>query len=148
LHIGDDYYSIGINGKNSEFHAAMGLAIFPHINEIIEKRKIISNLYDTLFASLPLTKPIIRENAEYNFAYYPIIFNTEQELLKVKNLLFKNEIVTRRYFFPSLNRLPYVTGQDCPVSEDISKRVLCLPLYPDLPLQEVERIVALVKHVL
>lgn len=147
-HIGDDYYTIGINGKNSEFHAAMGLAIFPYIDVIIEKRKTITNLYNQLLSELPLTRPRIREHTIYNYAYYPIVFNNEESLLKVKNHLQNNETVSRRYFYPSLNKLPYVIGKDCPVSEDISKRVLCLPLYPDLPINDVERIVALIKYVL
>lgn len=147
-HIGDDYYTIGINGKNSEFHAAMGLAIFPYIDVIIEKRKVLCNLYDQLMVGLPIKKPLIRESTEYNYAYYPIIFNNEEALLEVKDHLHTNEIVTRRYFYPSLNKLSYLTGEDCPVSEDISKRVLCLPLYPDLSMEDVQRIVALIKHIL
>jgi dTDP-4-amino-4,6-dideoxygalactose transaminase len=147
-HIGDDYFCVGINGKNSEFHAAMGLAIFPHINDIIYKRKAITNLYNQLLSELPLTRPQIREQTIYNYAYYPIIFNNEEALLEVKDHLYTNEIVTRRYFYPSLNKLSYLTGEDCPVSEDISKRVLCLPLYPDLSMEDVQRIVALIKHIL
>jgi dTDP-4-amino-4,6-dideoxygalactose transaminase len=53
----------------------------------------------------------------------------------------QNNIYPRRYFYPSLNTLPFLSGSNhCPVSEDISSRVLCLPLYHDLQPEEVERI--------
>ena len=144
-HVGDDYFSIGINGKNSEFHAAMGLAVFPYVNEIISKRKSISEQYDKLLNGLPIKKPVIRTGTEYNYAYYPIIFDSEEKLLQTIDLLLKNEVGTRRYFYPSLNNLPYVKGSVCAVSDDVSRRVLCLPLYPDLPMAEVDRIAQLIK---
>ncbi len=144
-HIGDEYYSIGINGKNSEFHAAMGLAIFPQIEDIINRRKKISDLYDTLILGLPIQRHTLREGTTYNYAYYPILFNHEADLIRVKNHLQINDVNTRRYFYPSLNNLPYVMNNPCPVSEDVSARALCLPLYPDLSLQDVEKIVELIK---
>lgn len=131
-HIGDDYFSIGINGKNSEFHAAMGLAILNYITYIIDERKRISELY-----SGSLSKCLERPSFDspefiYNYAYYPVIFKTEANLLASKDILMKNSINARRYFYPSLNLLPHLQGQanKCPISEDISRRVLSLPLYP------------------
>jgi dTDP-4-amino-4,6-dideoxygalactose transaminase len=148
-HIGDDYYSIGINGKNSEFHAAMGLAVLPYIEEIIAKRKNITQLYNTFLNELNILKPQIRKDTDYNYAYYPVIFNSESELLKVMQALKENQVNTRRYFYPSLNALPYIQkSYPCPVSEDISKRVLCLPLYPDLALDDVRRIAELIINTL
>jgi dTDP-4-amino-4,6-dideoxygalactose transaminase len=141
-HTGNDYYSIGINGKNSEIHAAMGLCILPKIEYLIEKRKNISALYDDeLFKNNLIIKPVIRENTEYNFAYYPVIFHSEKALLKVCEALNKENIFPRRYFYPSLNELPYLQNQNaCKVSEDISLRVLCLPIYDSLSDQEVQMI--------
>ena len=81
---------------------------------------------------------------EYNYAYYPVIFKSEGQLLRVKDALFKKEVNTRRYFYPSLNKLPYHTGNDCPVAEDIAKRVLCLPLYHDLTDDQVMQIVGII----
>nr|MBA3706425.1 DegT/DnrJ/EryC1/StrS family aminotransferase [Bacteroidota bacterium] len=70
------------------------------------------------------------------------------DLLKVKDHLEKNQVNTRRYFFPSLNKLPYLKiSADCPISEDISKRVLCLPFYQQLSDDEVVFICSLIKSV-
>ena len=65
-------------------------------------------------------------------AYYPVIFKTETKLLSIQELLNKANIYPRRYFYPSLNLLPYTDKKSCPISENIASRVLCLPLYHDL----------------
>jgi dTDP-4-amino-4,6-dideoxygalactose transaminase len=127
-HIGDDYFSIGINGKNSEFHAAMGLANLKYVEEIIEKRKVISLVYNKELSS-KFIKPIALPYTKYNFAYYPIIFENEKQLLKAKELLAQKDIFVRRYFYPSLNQLPFLHSKfKCEVSEDVSKRAMSLPL--------------------
>lgn len=149
-HIGDDYYSIGINGKNSEFHAAMGLAMFPKVSGIIAERKKIFEQYNLL---LPPTLVKHRYNInsfEYNYSYYPVIFESEKILLLVRKKLLEIMVNTRRYFYPSLNVLPQV-GKDiysCPVSEDISARVLCLPLYPGLSENEIKNIAEVINKTL
>ena len=130
-HIGDDYYCDGINAKNSEFHAAMGLAVLPYIHQIIEDRKRISLQYDSILPSF-LIRPFTNESDfEYNYAYYPVIFEKEEQLLRARKALFDAKINTRRYFYPSLNNLPHVSNisQVCSISEDISKKVLSLPLF-------------------
>jgi dTDP-4-amino-4,6-dideoxygalactose transaminase len=122
----------GINAKNSEFHAAMGLCILPHMSDIIARRKALSERYD---AQIPkgLSRPNMPEGTEYNYAYYPVFFPNQEALLHTKAALEQAGIGTRRYFYPSLNTLPYLSEtQACPVSEELSSRVLCLPLYPDL----------------
>jgi len=129
-HVGDDYYAAGINGKNSEFHAAMGLANLPYLPSIIESRKQASEMYDTLLAPLGLQRPVALEGTTYNYAYYPVLFKNEASLLAIKDSLQANGIVPRRYFYPSLNTLPYLKDKSsCPVSEDVAARVLCLPLF-------------------
>ncbi len=140
----DDYHLVGINGKNSELHAAMGLCLLPRIEEFIRRRKEISAVYDRELVDVPLTRPVRAANVEFNYAYYPVIFKTEKDLLIVKSQLEKNGINTRRYFYPSLNRLPYLQGESCPVSEDISTRILCLPLYYELLDSEAQEICALI----
>jgi dTDP-4-amino-4,6-dideoxygalactose transaminase len=84
-------------------------------------------------------------DTEYNYAYFPVIFEDEAQLLRLKADLAAHDIDTRRYFFPSLNQLPYVTGEHCPVSEDLSTRVLCLPFYPQLGDEQVRRIAAIIR---
>lgn len=137
---GEEYTTAGINGKNSEFHAAMGLCNLKYVNEIILKRKKISEIYDK-FLGNKFVRPHIPKGVNYNYAYYPIIFNTEEELLSTQKCLRKKGIETRRYFYPSLNKLAYLLEyRSCPVSENISKRILCLPLFSELLHEEVERI--------
>src|SRR5690606_30608404 len=72
----EDFWGLGINAKNSELHAAMGLCVFPYIEEIIRKRRELSLLYDTalLNDNLHIRRPEIPAETEYNFAYYPVIF--------------------------------------------------------------------------
>ena len=145
-HVYDDYLSVGINAKNSEFHAAMGVTLLPVVPKIIERRRILSDLYDSHLKKIGLIRPEALPETQYNYGYYSIVFNTEVELLRVRAGLANLEINTRRYFYPSLNELPYLTKKySCPISEDISKRVLCLPLYPDLELSSVEHICSVIK---
>jgi len=147
-HIGDDYYSIGINGKNSEFHAAMGLCNLPYIDDIITSRKTIAARYLSNLKTLPLAFPKIPQSVEYNYAYFPVFFQDEKKLLTVREKLSLQNINTRRYFYPSLNKLPYINSiNNCPVSEDIAKRVLSLPFYPQLTFEEVDLICSLIKGV-
>ncbi len=137
------FFGVGINGKTSEFNAAMGLCILPKVPELIEARKRISELYDDLLKSTSLKKPELPEATEYNYAYYPVLFETEEQLLETRKRLNENSVFPRRYFYPSLNTVNYMGKQDAPVSEDVSKRVLCLPIYFDLAENDVRRIATL-----
>lgn len=146
-HIGEDYFSMGINGKNSEFHAAMGLAVMPKIGDIILKRKEVSNLYDTLLNFKEVSKPVIPDETIYNYGYYPVIFKSEEIVLKVMNALLQNNISARRYFYPSLNQLPFLKEyQPCSVSEGISKCILTLPLFHDLSEIDTRRIAEIINQ--
>lgn len=126
------FWGLGINGKSSEFNAAMGLCILPKIDEIIAKRKYDVELYQTLLSNSNLKFIKIRENTNYNFAYFPIIIESEELLLRVKDSLNQFEIYPRRYFYPSLNSLDFLSPENMPISDDISRRILCLPLAYDL----------------
>lgn len=143
----EQFLGEGINGKNSEFHAAMGLVNLNYIDAIIEKRKELSDNYDQLLAGLKVTKQRIETNTIFNYSYYPVLFNNEETLLKMKKSLEEYEIFTRRYFYPTLNRLPYVTFQDTPVADDVSRRILCLPLYHELSILEQEIIARILLRV-
>jgi dTDP-4-amino-4,6-dideoxygalactose transaminase len=136
----EDFWGLGINGKNSEFHAAMGLCVLPYVNQIISARKQISSRYDELLEAIDLTRPQCPANTVYNYAYYPVIFKNEEILLRVQKALNNKSIYPRRYFYPSLSQLPYVNTQKNMISDAISKRVLCLPLYEDLSLDTVAEI--------
>ena len=146
----EDFWGVGINAKNSEFHAAMGLSVLPYVEEIIKKRKDLSKLYDELLPvnSFAIMRPAISKETEYNYAYYPIILENEKVLLSVRDSLNAEFIYPRRYFYPSLSTLNYVQKYEVPVCADISKRVLCLPLYYELELDQVKRICQIIRHVL
>lgn len=136
----EDFEGVGINAKNSEFHAAMGLANFPYIPRILESRTQRCTWYTERLQGLRVRRIKINPFAGYNHAYYPIIFEDEPSLLKAFELLKAHNIGSRRYFYPSLNSLNYLEYQSTPVSEEISKRVLCLPLFYDLTKEEVDLI--------
>jgi dTDP-4-amino-4,6-dideoxygalactose transaminase len=138
-HNGDNHFMLGINAKTSEFHAAMGLANFLHIETIIAQRKAVSEQYDSFLQGI-VQRPKMQSGLEYNYAYYPVVFKSESELLKIFKVLNEHGINPRRYFYPSLNTLPYIKGEKCPVSEDISVRIACLPLYVGLEKGDVERV--------
>ncbi|WP_277110338.1 DegT/DnrJ/EryC1/StrS family aminotransferase [Chryseobacterium taklimakanense] len=142
------FAELGINGKNSEFHAAMGLANLKFVEDIHEKRKSITQRYDEKLKNLKAVRPVWHKESENNFAYYPLVFESEELMVKCAEHLKLHEIFTRRYFYPSLaDSLPYVKPQDLPVTDDISRRVLCLPLYFDLTSEEVDLICRLILRV-
>ncbi len=136
----ETFAEVGINGKNSEFHAAMGVLNLKSISAILKSRKDQSEYYNARLKTLNVGHVRINSLCEYNYAYYPIIFKTEEDLLLMLKNLNAHRIYPRRYFNPSLNKLPYLPYQSMPVSEDFSTRVLCLPLYYDLSLEEMDLI--------
>ena len=137
--IGDDYICLGINAKNSEFHAAMGLANLKYIDHIISERKRVTEIYDSRLKN-DFERPLIPEQTEYNYAYYPLIFKDETTLLEAMAELKKHDIYPRRYFYPSLNEISYMPHDICRVSTDISHRIVCLPLYTDMESEVIDTI--------
>lgn len=138
-HIKDTYSCVGINAKQSEFHAAMGLCNLPYLPEIISKRKKISDYYRTHLKNI-CQFPKKQEELTHNYAYFPVLFENEKALLTVFEKLAQKNIFPRRYFYPSLNALPFLPYTPCSISEDIASRIACLPLYPQLSEQEIEKI--------
>jgi dTDP-4-amino-4,6-dideoxygalactose transaminase len=143
----EDYREIGINAKLSELHAAMGLCVLPKVSEIIANRRASSEHYDSCLDGLGLIRPHSAKGLEYNYAYYPVVFPSHEHMIRVRHALIDNGIMPRRYFYPSLNTLPYLRPEwqrSCPVSESIASRVLCLPLYFELGRHEIEQICRIV----
>lgn len=138
-----DFHGLGINAKISELQAAMGLAVLPYMKNILESRKKSVELYNSM---LDFKKLSIRPNTNWNYSYYPIFFESEDALLIAESKLIEKEIFARRYFYPSLNNLPYVDSIAMPISEDISRRILCLPLYKDLEEQKIIEIITLLNN--
>lgn len=147
-HIQDDYYTLGINAKLSEIHAAMGLAILPHLPNIIAKRKKICDLYDDLLPLDILKRPHFHDDLDYNYAYYPIQFPDEASLCTVKMALEAHNIFPRRYFYPSLTTLSYLPtiskNCECPIADRTALTSLCLPLYPDLSEEKIKQITSII----
>ncbi len=143
----DKFEGVGINGKNSEFHAGMGLCNFRHIDKILNKRKEQCLYYFELLEGAKIKHISIQTNAEWNYSYFPIIFESEEILLEVKGRLEEENIYPRRYFYPSLDTLEYVKSKKVSVSKDIAERILCLPLYHNLTSQIQSRICEIILDV-
>jgi dTDP-4-amino-4,6-dideoxygalactose transaminase len=145
----ETFSELGINGKNSEFHAAMGLVNLKHIKEIFHKRRLIFERYKSNLDGLNLKYQVWQKNSENNYAYFPIIFENQEIMFKCIQELSAHEIFTRRYFYPSLaNALPYLSMESMQITDDISSRILCLPLYTELTIEEVDLITRLIRRVL
>lgn len=145
----ETFAGVGINGKNSELHAAMGLANFRYLPDILSRRKEQWLQYHRRLKGVDgLSFLKIREKTDFNYSYFPVLFPSEEKLLEMIKYLNGHYIYPRRYFYPSLNTLNYVEGQPCPVSEDVSQRILTLPLYHDLNASTIDMICQLIikKH--
>lgn len=142
----EEFWGLGVNAKVSEFHAALGLCVLPLMPEILSKRKQTVELYDSLFEGHDdLYRIPIPVNVNHNYSYYPVVFQSEEVLLAVRDALNAENVFPRRYFYPSLNKLPYLKSyQRMEVAEDISSRILCLPLSSDLNNESTERIAAII----
>lgn len=142
----EKYYGLGINAKISELQAAMGLSVLNHIDEIFESRKKIYEFYDENLNFNNYRKFLIRPFTEWNYSYYPIIFNSENELNIIREVLEKNNIYPRRYFYPTLEDLPYLKSNKCPIAREISSTILCLPFYSQLEIHSVKKITDLINN--
>lgn len=139
---------IGINTKMNEFQAAMGLAVLDDIEYIVaERAKIWSEYEKVLKKHLHLIK--FNSHASNNYSYFPVIFDNEEELLRVRSVMNARGINPRRYFFPSLDTLPFVSkNSHRSISEDISCRILCLPIYPGMEESEVKYVIEVIRSCL
>ncbi|MGI4862762.1 MAG: DegT/DnrJ/EryC1/StrS family aminotransferase [Janthinobacterium lividum] len=136
---------LGTNAKLSELHAALGLCLLPGVEEAIRERAKLHATYRVALAGLDLCYPALVPGTTYNYAYFPVVLSSEAVLLRVQKRLAAAGIGSRRYFFPSLNCLPYHTGESCPISEDLAGRVLCLPFFRQLQPEQAKHIADLVR---
>jgi dTDP-4-amino-4,6-dideoxygalactose transaminase len=138
----------GFNGKLTEIHAALGLANLKYYDEVLTDRKEKYFLYKSLLSandSLIFQKINI---GEPNYSYFPVIFKSEDLLLQVEKTLIENGFYPRRYFYPSVNTFTKVVKyQPCPISEDVAKRILCLPLFWQIGNENVRKIAQIVNEV-
>ena len=140
--------AVGANAKMNEFQAAMGLCNLRHVDEEINKRKAVVERYREHLEKIPGIKlNPIQEEVKSNYAYFPVIFEEKQfgfTRNQVSDALMRQNIFSRKYFYPLTNTFDCYKKQydvnETPVALKISKRVLTLPLYADLTLEEVDRI--------
>ncbi len=141
-----DFHGLGINGKISELQGAMGLAVLPNMEYILNGRKEVVDYYNNHLDFSKLRTIKIRENTQWNYSYYPIVLENEEILLQIQNTLNEQNIFPRRYFYPSLNTINYVGNVSMPISESIASRILCLPLYAELEIKDVKNIVSIINN--
>ena len=136
----------GMNAKMTEIHAAMGLALLPHMPSVLAVRQRKYTLYQELLAECPFVTFQRFQAESYNYSYMPVLFRDERQVLEIVERLSKHNILPRRYFHPSLNTVNVLraTGE-FPVSEDLARRVLCLPLHNTLPEEQIEFICSVIK---
>jgi len=128
--------SVGTNAKMNEFEAAMGLCVLDEIETINQQRADIWKNYTLSLGDLVKLQKWNNFSTNNN-AYAPVLFESEEQLLKVVAKLKENYIMPRRYFYPSLDTLDYLQNdQVCLISRDIASRILCLPIYPGLTSSE------------
>ena len=134
-----EFAEVGINGKNSEVHAAMGLCNLKYIDKIKESRKFQSDRYFKNLKNDHIKFIKINSLAKFNYSYFPIILENEQMLIKVISDLESNLIKPRRYFYPSLSSVGiFNDSQNLKFSDELSKNVICLPLYHSLSFEEID----------
>ena len=123
----------------------MGLCVLEDIDKILEKRKVVYEVYFKELSNF-VELQAINSNCSQNYAYFAILLESEKQALKVQKALNDNNIFPRRYFHPSLDTLPYVENQMMQTSRDISSRILCLPMFEDLKLYDQMQIINIVKE--
>lgn len=139
---------LGTNAKMNEFEAAMGLCVLDDMELIKQNRKIILKKYQTELQGLVEFQEQ-NQNATQNYSYLPIVLENEDQLKRVQKALNEQQIFPRRYFYPSLDTLSYIEPkQYCLISRDISKRILCLPMYADLSEIQQNVIIKIIKEAL
>ena len=146
----------GINGKMNEFQAAFGLLQLKHVDGAINLRRKIDTCYRKALMNLTgITVPLHPSSTRHNYAYFPILVEPNYPLTRdgLYDLLKINQIYTRRYFYPLISEFPMyrsissAASSNLPFAMQIARKVLCLPIYPDLPMSEVNRTIDLVASV-
>jgi dTDP-4-amino-4,6-dideoxygalactose transaminase len=129
----------------NEFEAAMGLCMLDEMENILQKCKAVSELYEKELDGLVQMQKR-NKHATCNYSYFPVVFKSAEERAKVQSALNEEQIFPRRYFYPSLDSLHYIEPkQFMPVSRDIAERILTLPLYPELEMEDQQRIIDTIK---
>lgn len=139
----------GLNGKMTEVHAALGICNLKMLDAVLHDRREKYLMYKRGLESLPEISFQSILFGKSNYSYFPVIVNSEKDLLFIQSALNDKSIFPRRYFYPSLNTYSNIVDYTpLPVSEDISTRILCLPLYYDLSVEDIEMIIEIISRCL
>lgn len=141
-----DIVEEGMNAKLTEIHAALGLANLKYFDDVLEDRKSKYFFYKDNLKNLDGIDFQVLKLGEPNYSYFPIIFKSEELLLKIEKALNKKNIFPRRYFYPAVNTFEAIVKYEpMPIAEDVSKRIMCLPLFYKLEEKEIHFICQLIK---
>lgn len=139
---------LGTNAKMNEFEAAMGLCILDDVEYIMQSRKKVYETYQNKLKNLVQFQEQNLHSTQ-NYSYFPIVLASEEQLKKVEKALNEKNIFPRRYFYPSLDTLTYIEPkQSCQISKDISKRILCLPMYAELSVEDQDNVINIILGIL
>lgn len=136
----------GGNGKMSEFHAAMGLCNLRHVDDEIALRRAVAARYSANLSGIPgLHVHQDQPGVTWNCAYYPVLFDGFKLTRDAAcQKLASHEVMARKYFYPAVNAFACYRDRydpaDTPVAQFVSERILTLPMYGELPLEDVDRI--------
>ena len=146
---GESIPDIGGNAKMSEFHAAMGVCNLHYVDRCIEARKQIVERYRENLSGLPGIRLCPEQpGVKSNYAYFPVVFTGDFNRDMAMAALAEQSIIARKYFYPILSDCEAYgfRGDSTPVAKYISERVLTLPLYPELSMEDVDRICAILRE--
>lgn len=140
--------ALGINAKMSELQAAMGLCVLDEMEANLKARSAVWSRYEeTLGKAIQLQTK--HRALGYNYAYFPVVFNSEEQVVRVAAALKESGVLARRYFYPSLESIGCLgTNGELPTSTNIASRILCLPIYSGISAETIEKIVSIVIEVI
>ena len=137
----------GVNGKLTELQSALGIVNLKYLNQVIADRK---NKYKYYHSALSVNSIIRFQKIKFgktNYSYFPIILEDQKILFRIIDRLNDNDIYPRRYFYPSVNAFNKIAGnEEREISENIANHILCLPLYFDLNLKEMDKIIHIINE--
>jgi dTDP-4-amino-4,6-dideoxygalactose transaminase len=144
----------GINAKMNEFQAALGILQLKHVDKAIERRKEVANYYREKLQKIEGIRFLNDiEGVKHSYSYFPILIDEEKfgfSRDEIYSELKKNNIMVRRYFYPLISQFPTYKGLDSakpenlPVAEDVTKKILCLPIYPGFASNTIKMIIDII----
>lgn len=136
---------VGINAKMNEMQAAMGLCVLDEIEDNLNARAQVWRRYEHGL-DRALLQQAKTEELDYNYAYFPVVFQSQEQAVRVADRLKENGVLARRYFYPSLESVDCLDAPaNKPISRDIASRILCLPIFDQLAVSDQNKIIELIK---